>query len=482
MAPSSLERLCTNTAIRNLNRIDEKGLGVTPWRLLKPILNKCENPKMLAEWEKNSPQIRGETGDIWLKFIKRDIPNWREKLHAPSNPELWSEVYQELKREADMEESQAGKVLMDKMSRIKRDEAEWKVAPPTQAIPEKKGRNKGIAMQFQRGSDNNGLRFTTGSKTKDFMQSVRRQAAESKLQKSGVLARPTKFLRDDTTAKKIFHAPQHMVEDKQRQAELARHNAQRILRVSKHEPELESRSTHLSLTSRAARDVKMREERLKAVRDGKVNPGSPFSPTSYPRKPASENAKAAPFGLRLPVYSKGSRNAPTALERQSASLKQMGFNPKTVWTDPVSRAALTRQSNPGAVQGSSGMTDNFRAPKLDATFFTPDKMRNDHDSTIFTDRQSMSTGKNTHFKNKDDAALKSGYRPHGTKKTLIPTKTGASTAPLEEEKGPPKVSFYPGDMHEGQTSAPRIAPLSAPLGVKRKAGPTILLPVKRTKR
>lgn len=320
MAPTSLRRMCTNAAIRNLKRIDEDGLGDAPWELLKPIVNKCEDPRMLHAWEISSPQIQGETGEIWLKFIKRDVPNWRNKTHEPKNPKNWFKVYRNLKAEADLEEKQAEEMLKQRMSKIKKDESTWKVAPPTKAIPERNTRNKGVAMQFHRGSDNNGLRFTTGTKTKDFMQAARRQAAESKLQKTGVLARPSNMLNNGMAPRKIAQAPQHMVEDRQRQADAARQNAQRASGASTSK----GRSTApMSLAARAADDLRAREERLRAVREGRVVPKQSSPPTDVRSSPAAKSSARAERKA-LPVASVLGNDKP---ERKASPVKpQSGFD------------------------------------------------------------------------------------------------------------------------------------------------------------
>ena len=55
---------------------------------------------MQHQLEMNSPQLIGRDGEIWLKFIERDIPNWESKPHQPSNPKNWWKVYRKLKQEA----------------------------------------------------------------------------------------------------------------------------------------------------------------------------------------------------------------------------------------------------------------------------------------------------------------------------------------------------------------------------------------------
>jgi elongin-A len=355
-------------------------------------LNKCEDPVMLRQWEVNTPQIVGETGEIWMKFIKRDVPNWRNKRHEPKNPRNWYKVYRKLKAEADEEERQAEELLKEKMSKIRKDEDSWKVAAPTKAIPPT-GRNKAVAMQFQRGSDNNGLRFTTGTKTKDFMSSVRRQAAESKLQKTGVLARPTNTLHSGTPVSKIAQAPRYMVEDRQRQAELARKSPPRTGQAAAFG---KAAAAPMSLAARAAHDLKVREERLRAVREGRALPGHT-----------------------------------TASSPEKSSTTPQGRGPM-----PRAKGSSTNERQAGRSEGG----------------------------TTSGKRQLARNG------NTDDMSDDAGVVPSTEKKGLRkanasgPTSSSASAARAMLPKSK-------------RTPTPPLAP-----GVKRKAGPTILLESKRKKR
>jgi elongin-A len=443
---------------------------------------------MLAKWEQNTPQIRGETGDIWLRLIKRDIPNWRNKPHEPTNPESWWKVYKKLKREADLEERKAEQMLKDKMSDIKKEENTWKVAPPTQAIPEKKGRNKGTAMQFQRGSDNNGLRFTTGSKTKDFFQSVRRQAAESHLQKKGVLSRPTNMLNNGVAAKRIMQAPQHMVEDRQRQVEHGRQISQRA--SDAREPEVEAPRT--SLAARAAHDLKVREDRLKAVREGR--PVSTPLPAPSPAKPTSTATRTGFMGMKAPSTSaafetpKGSSSTarPTAnssSKTASVSVRQLSHAPKisTSTMRPASSATkLVTDPSKSSAQASKERPKPSTAPAsatkdLDSHF--------DESIPIPSVERYIPPGK------EDNPHCIPGYRSQGPlkpRRTPTPPKSKTPTILLERKKSPSKAHSHSTNRRAITPSvALRPAPPTAAasrLGMKRKPGPTILLPMKRAKR
>jgi elongin-A len=64
-----------------------------PYEVIKPILAKIKNPEQLRQIELSSPQIIGETVELWQRFIQRDVENWREKNYYPSNAVDWPAVY-----------------------------------------------------------------------------------------------------------------------------------------------------------------------------------------------------------------------------------------------------------------------------------------------------------------------------------------------------------------------------------------------------
>lgn len=45
--------------------------------------------------ELRSPHLLEHTGELWLEFIKRDVPGWNE-IKLPKNPESWYDVYHKL--------------------------------------------------------------------------------------------------------------------------------------------------------------------------------------------------------------------------------------------------------------------------------------------------------------------------------------------------------------------------------------------------
>ncbi|KAF2878068.1 RNA polymerase II transcription factor SIII subunit A-domain-containing protein [Massariosphaeria phaeospora] len=98
-------------------------IGDLPYWFLAPILRHLENPSQLRELEKNCPQLLGETGEIWLKFIKRDIPNWNKKPYEPNDPKNWSKAYRKLKKDAEAEKAQQEETLREQMRAIQQNKA-----------------------------------------------------------------------------------------------------------------------------------------------------------------------------------------------------------------------------------------------------------------------------------------------------------------------------------------------------------------------
>ncbi|KAI5303019.1 hypothetical protein KEM56_000124 [Ascosphaera pollenicola] len=121
MPPSSLRRLATLKCIQNVQRISD--FGDTPFELAQPILMKVVNPRQLVsaapclsathsclvlsyanrvnlcivqrQIEINSPHFKNHTKELWLEFIKRDVPRFQD-LALPEHAESWYSVYRDL--------------------------------------------------------------------------------------------------------------------------------------------------------------------------------------------------------------------------------------------------------------------------------------------------------------------------------------------------------------------------------------------------
>ncbi|WEW57890.1 hypothetical protein PRK78_003357 [Emydomyces testavorans] len=112
MAVSSLLQLARNACVKQAKAI--KDVGDAPYELVRPILLKVENPRQLHTIEENSPQLKGHMEELWLEFIKRDIPFWRN-VDLSESPESWYSLYcslmEQAARELDLQAEQVKQVM-----------------------------------------------------------------------------------------------------------------------------------------------------------------------------------------------------------------------------------------------------------------------------------------------------------------------------------------------------------------------------------
>ncbi|KAL9128028.1 MAG: hypothetical protein Q9175_007615 [Cornicularia normoerica] len=79
-----------------------------------------------SQIELASPQICGQDGEIWLEFIKRDVPNWNRKPYEPENPKKWYKAYKKLVVDSQKEVENDAADLKATLDRIKQDQAQHK--------------------------------------------------------------------------------------------------------------------------------------------------------------------------------------------------------------------------------------------------------------------------------------------------------------------------------------------------------------------
>jgi elongin-A len=192
---------------------------------MRPVLRKLERPEQLHILEQNSPQLYENNADseIWMMFIKRDIPNYASKPHQPKNPANWYKVYKKLLAEvkSDIEDDALIlKATMDKLAEERAKHTSKIVDPRTMPkLPRMGGMRAEAQKRAQatvRTADSSVLRFTSGSKTKmttgkGVMDRARREARELSLfsARKAPLAVPTHKLGNKSTV--IKSAPQGLV-------------------------------------------------------------------------------------------------------------------------------------------------------------------------------------------------------------------------------------------------------------------------------
>ena len=117
MAPPSLLSLAQRACIRNVASIDS--IGDLPFEVAEPILREIQQPKQLRRIELNSPHIIGETSELWIKFIRRDVPTQPDFNQAPEDPDDWFDLYDILLSEHLEKEKVANQWLRDQLGGIK---------------------------------------------------------------------------------------------------------------------------------------------------------------------------------------------------------------------------------------------------------------------------------------------------------------------------------------------------------------------------
>jgi elongin-A len=256
----SLYEQAKTATIRHIDLLTD--VGYLPYSFMRPVLLKLENPDQLRALEKTCPQLLGEDGEVWLKFIKRDIPNWEKRAHEPKNPELWWKVYKKLKKDVEQEAKEAEEVLRQRMSVHQAQRVANTITAPVMMIPEKVNKPRTGPRNFSRTADKSQLRFTAGSKTKNVMERARRETAEAKLRRQGPLTTATHLL----ATSRVKAAPQSMIDARVTEAAY-RPQGFKLSRgataaLGRSQPKQQAQQSGLA----------DREARLKALQSGKAPP------------------------------------------------------------------------------------------------------------------------------------------------------------------------------------------------------------------
>ncbi|MCJ1328544.1 hypothetical protein MMC10_005221 [Thelotrema lepadinum] len=333
MTVSSLQDLCKRQAVRMINHIDD--LGSLPFRLAKPLLFKVQTAAQLHRIEQNSPHFIGETGELWLDLIKRDVPNWQSKHHEPRNPESWHKVYKKLVRESDQEIAEDALILQASLKGLeaKRNERTSKVVD-SRTVP-KLPRVHGMRVDpavFKRKAPEklSDLRFTSGSKTKmvtgkDVILRARREARERSnfTGQHAVLARPTHMLQNKAT--RVRDAPLGLVEAHQR---------------SSGSPATDSRS---------GTPIRVIAPRKPSNLAKSTDPNDPNVPHKYTREEREARLKAIATGKPIPkppTSTSASTNPQTLPLSSSSSPKRKRDNDSPPMDDIFGETDTARKNNP----------------------------------------------------------------------------------------------------------------------------------------
>ncbi|CAJ0546184.1 Ff.00g096570.m01.CDS01 [Fusarium sp. VM40] len=222
MPVKSLLELATAACIKNIRELESVG-DYLPYKAVRILLLKVDSARQLRLIEQNSPQIQGETGEVWLKLIKHEFPmELKQKAYKPPNPTKWYRVYEKYKSDHQKALLESEAQLMNAMMGLKEDREKntSKIIDDRRLLP--RGGRVGPKKHWSMGGgsrDPNGstLAFTKGSRTKthngaSVMRKVRRETKEI-ASIHGSLSRPSQATNSLT---KLRKAPAAMVDDYQR--------------------------------------------------------------------------------------------------------------------------------------------------------------------------------------------------------------------------------------------------------------------------
>jgi elongin-A len=261
---------------------------------------------MQHQLETNSPQLIGRDGEIWLKFIERDIPNWESKPHQPSNPKNWWKVYRKLKQEAQEDMAQDTEKLKAAFANIK-DEKEQNLAQlkTRRELPRQPG-------SFRQRVVHNYMSGKTGSKGANKMSLMEKIRKEARDRKNLRMAIPTKDLKKQAST--VRKAPKDFLEE-------ARKPQERLGPTSPTKSVIRAAAPPIALARPSAssndRSLQDQEDRLRALTSGRSlprqdavhvssldGPSSPLAPGSgIPRSPIKPTVEPSHL-IQQPIASR----------------------------------------------------------------------------------------------------------------------------------------------------------------------------------
>ncbi|KAG5992686.1 hypothetical protein E4U43_003704 [Claviceps pusilla] len=222
MPAKSLFDLATAACVKNLKGLQSIG-DFLPYEAVRHILLKIESAPQLRQIELNSPQIKGHTGEIWLKLIERDFPlEYKNKAYKPQDPDHWYRVWEKYKKAHDRAIQESEDKLKNALAGLRQDKEkntsriiERKLLPKTLRLASGKKLYSG-----HRDAHSNALTFNAGSRTKtnngaSVMRKVRREVREIATI-HGSLSKPIRAPTRQSLQTQLSKAPAAMVSDYQR--------------------------------------------------------------------------------------------------------------------------------------------------------------------------------------------------------------------------------------------------------------------------
>ncbi|PTB76620.1 hypothetical protein M440DRAFT_1400961 [Trichoderma longibrachiatum ATCC 18648] len=214
MPVKSLRDLAMAAIFKNIREVED--VGDLPYEAVRPILMRVDHGAQLRQIELNSPQLQGQTAEVWVRLIERDFPlEARNRAYQPKDPKKWYRVWEKYKADQDKFLQQSENTLLSRLTTIKKEEEKnTSKIVELGAIP----RSKKCALRGPRTAKTSStLSFAGGSRTKavngaSVMRKVRREVKEiAKIH--GSLSQPVKA---PTARSAVTKAPEAMVNDQKR--------------------------------------------------------------------------------------------------------------------------------------------------------------------------------------------------------------------------------------------------------------------------
>ncbi|GFF32305.1 elongin-A [Aspergillus udagawae] len=334
MPPPSLLQLCTSTAIRNVKYLND--IGNVPYSLARPFLLKIESPEKLRSLELLSPHIMEDDAELWLDFIKRDIPRWDE-YDLPEQPDCWYDIYCDLQQrvqKAVEEDAEKLKMALDGINSERAKHSakfvtDRRIIPLPRERPTAKQRYAsfdrkmgGLTPRFASPRGGQGSSDPLGAPVWSYErpQLPRPEKKKSNIfnlpKRNPVLAVPTKQLNN--RASQVKQAPLSLIEEHRRPPDpvVPRRNGPPTL-VAPGRSKLQStRSPGGSGNLVVSASLREREARLRALTSGKQTGSS--TPKSSEDSPARAPAPA-PYRALATAVSKSLQYPPSSSSTQESS-------------------------------------------------------------------------------------------------------------------------------------------------------------------
>ncbi|KAF4463182.1 RNA polymerase II transcription factor SIII (Elongin) subunit A [Fusarium albosuccineum] len=348
MPVKSLMELASAACVKNIRELESVG-DYLPYETVRSILLRVDSAHQLRQIELNSPQVEGETGEIWLKIIEREFPmEYKQKAYKPQNPKKWYRVWEKYKKDHDLALEESEKKLMNALAGLRQDKEKNTSKIVDRKLLPRAGRVGPRRPWGQRDGAGSTLAFTRGSRTKthngaSVMRKVRRETKEiasihGKLSRQG-----------SASLSKLAKAPPAMVNDYRRASQPVFRPTQRVSEPSEVVTAHEERATFISDSE---------SDQGEDLFDDDDDDNEPYGDDDEeelppPRNPAPRsNSKASATSLlkKRPGSSSSAPSSapsrPASTPRRSGILSNSYKGPRPQTTTTSSAAAPPKSSRP----------------------------------------------------------------------------------------------------------------------------------------